>query len=133
MVIAVEDMSASQASSQRQPPPHSIISAKPTPVLAGFVALSSSQLTASVAMMMATSMGSVFMSSPLTLRVGRFSERIGFSRRNSTRSIPRRSAHMSSISSRANVACGLPKPLEAPEGGLFVYTNTASGSIAPIS
>jgi hypothetical protein len=43
-----------------------------------------------------------------------------FSRRNSTASMPRRSAIMSVWHSAAKVNCGLPKPRKAPPNGLFV-------------
>ena len=43
-----------------------------------------------------------------------------FLRRNSTASMPRRSAIMSVWHSAANVNCGLPKPRKAPPNGLFV-------------
>jgi hypothetical protein len=43
-----------------------------------------------------------------------------FMRRNSTASMPRRSAIMSVWHSAANVNCGLPKPRNAPPNGLFV-------------
>ena len=125
-VRVTEPVSASHASNSRQPPPHSIMSATPTPVSGRGLRRSEGRSIASHAASSACSIPSVFSLRPLAVSDGRSFSRIMLRRRNSIGSMPSSRAAISNISSRVNVACGFPNPRKAPDGGFVVWTQTPS-------